>query len=70
MAWAALTGLPVAGISGTLIDRYDVAEPGRGTVRAKTGTLSKVVVINWDVSYSKWRGINFYFYCQRGAKWN
>ena len=43
MAWAALTGLPVAGISGTLIDRYDIAQPGRGTVRAKTGTLSKVV---------------------------
>jgi D-alanyl-D-alanine carboxypeptidase/D-alanyl-D-alanine-endopeptidase (penicillin-binding protein 4) len=43
MAWAALTGMPVAGISGTLIDRYDIAQPGRGTVRAKTGTLSKVV---------------------------
>lgn len=43
MAWAVLTGLPVAGISGTLIDRYDIAQPGRGTVRAKTGTLSKVV---------------------------
>lgn len=43
MAWAALTGLPVAGISGTLIDRYDIAQPGRGIVRAKTGTLSRVV---------------------------
>lgn len=42
-SWAALSGLPVAGISGTLVDRYDVAEPGRGSVRAKTGTLSKVV---------------------------
>ena len=45
MAWAVLTGLPVAGISGTLVDRYDVAQPGRGTVRAKTGTLSKVVAL-------------------------
>ena len=45
-AWSNLTGLPVAGISGTLVDRYDVGEPGRGTVRAKTGTLSKVVSLS------------------------
>ena len=46
VAWAALSGLPVAGISGTLVDRYDLAEPGRGTVRAKTGTLSKVISLS------------------------
>ena len=45
-AWANLSGLPVAGISGTLVDRYDVGESGRGTVRAKTGTLSKVVSLS------------------------
>ena len=45
-AWPNLSGLPVAGISGTLVDRYDVGEPGRGTVRAKTGTLSKVVALS------------------------
>lgn len=45
-AWANLSGLPVAGISGTLVDRYEVGEPGRGTVRAKTGTLSKVVALS------------------------
>lgn len=45
-AWTNLSGLPVAGISGTLIDRYDIGEPGRGTVRAKTGTLSKVVSLS------------------------
>lgn len=45
-AWSNLSGLPVAGISGTLIDRYDIGEPGRGTVRAKTGTLSKVVSLS------------------------
>ena len=45
-AWSNLTGLPVAGISGTLVDRYDIGEPGRGTVRAKTGTLSKVVALS------------------------
>jgi D-alanyl-D-alanine carboxypeptidase/D-alanyl-D-alanine-endopeptidase (penicillin-binding protein 4) len=42
-SWAIVSGLPIAGISGTLNDRYGPAEPGRGTVRAKTGTLSGVV---------------------------
>jgi D-alanyl-D-alanine carboxypeptidase/D-alanyl-D-alanine-endopeptidase (penicillin-binding protein 4) len=40
-----LTGLAVAGWSGTLADRYrddGAAEPGAGVVRAKTGTLSGV----------------------------
>lgn len=39
-----LNGLPVAGGSGTLADRYgdDAAAPGKGWVRAKTGTLSEV----------------------------
>lgn len=45
-AWSNLSGLPVAGISGTLVDRYEAGEPGRGTVRAKTGTLSKVVALS------------------------
>jgi D-alanyl-D-alanine carboxypeptidase/D-alanyl-D-alanine-endopeptidase (penicillin-binding protein 4) len=39
-----ITGMPVAGFSGTLSDRY--AGPGTlagaGTVRAKTGTLDNV----------------------------
>ena len=45
-AWTNLSGLPVAGISGTLVDRYDFGEPGRGTVRAKTGTLAQVVALS------------------------
>gem|GEM_PF-1903393 len=45
-AWTNLSGLPVAGISGTLVDRYEFGEPGRGSVRAKTGTLAKVVALS------------------------
>jgi serine-type D-Ala-D-Ala carboxypeptidase/endopeptidase (penicillin-binding protein 4) len=38
-----LVGLPVAGGSGTLVDRYEGATTGgRGWVRAKTGTLTGV----------------------------
>jgi D-alanyl-D-alanine carboxypeptidase/D-alanyl-D-alanine-endopeptidase (penicillin-binding protein 4) len=38
-----LVGLPVAGGSGTLADRYrGTSAPGRGWVRAKTGTLTGV----------------------------
>jgi serine-type D-Ala-D-Ala carboxypeptidase/endopeptidase (penicillin-binding protein 4) len=37
-----LTGLPVAGFSGTLRSRYADAAPGAGLVRAKTGTLTGV----------------------------
>jgi D-alanyl-D-alanine carboxypeptidase len=39
-----LTGMPVAGFSGTLADRYDAgaAAAGQGVVRAKTGTLDGV----------------------------
>ena len=38
-----LAGLPVAGSSGTLINRYEGATAnGRGWVRAKTGTLTGV----------------------------
>ncbi|MDT0307445.1 D-alanyl-D-alanine carboxypeptidase/D-alanyl-D-alanine-endopeptidase [Streptomyces sp. DSM 44917] len=38
---AVLTGLPVAGFSGTLADRYEDSA-GTGLVRAKTGTLTGV----------------------------
>jgi len=40
---AVLTGLPVAGFSGSLVVRFaDGDDAGRGLVRAKTGTLSGV----------------------------
>jgi serine-type D-Ala-D-Ala carboxypeptidase/endopeptidase (penicillin-binding protein 4) len=37
-----LTGLPVAGFSGTLGDRYTATSRGTGLIRAKTGTLTGV----------------------------
>jgi D-alanyl-D-alanine carboxypeptidase/D-alanyl-D-alanine-endopeptidase (penicillin-binding protein 4) len=38
-----LTGLPVAGFTGSLAYRFDAGDPrGRGRVRAKTGTLTGV----------------------------
>ena len=41
---AVLTGLPVAGVEGSLRRRFTAEEatPGRGLVRAKTGTLNQV----------------------------
>ncbi len=40
---AVLTGLPVAGFTGSLAFRFDTGSPaGPGHVRAKTGTLSRV----------------------------
>ncbi len=41
-----VTGLPVAGFTGSLTDRMDQGPPaGRGRVRAKTGTLSNVTAL-------------------------
>ncbi|MEU4180155.1 D-alanyl-D-alanine carboxypeptidase/D-alanyl-D-alanine-endopeptidase [Streptomyces sp. NPDC026589] len=37
-----LTGLPIAGFSGTLGGRYGDGSEGTGLIRAKTGTLSRV----------------------------
>lgn len=41
--WPILSGLPIAGVSGTLAQRYSKHANGRGYVQAKTGTLSGVV---------------------------
>jgi D-alanyl-D-alanine carboxypeptidase/D-alanyl-D-alanine-endopeptidase (penicillin-binding protein 4) len=43
---AILTGLPVAGFSGTLSGRFGgLASAGAGLIRAKTGTLDGVVAL-------------------------
>jgi len=45
--WPTTTGLPIAGATGTLADRFDTegTDAGRGVVRGKTGTLSGVVTL-------------------------
>lgn len=45
--WPLSTGLPIAGVTGTLAERFDTPGTaiGRGVVRAKTGTLSGVVTL-------------------------
>jgi D-alanyl-D-alanine carboxypeptidase/D-alanyl-D-alanine-endopeptidase (penicillin-binding protein 4) len=43
---ALITGLPVAGFSGTLRKRFASAAPARGVVRAKTGTLTGVSTLS------------------------
>ncbi|CAO5190668.1 serine-type D-Ala-D-Ala carboxypeptidase/endopeptidase (penicillin-binding protein 4) [Frankia sp. AiPs1] len=58
-----LTGLPVAGFSGTLADRYDTPDTaaGAGEVRAKTGTLRNVTSIAGQVVDTDGRMLLFAF---------
>ncbi|WP_200264067.1 D-alanyl-D-alanine carboxypeptidase/D-alanyl-D-alanine-endopeptidase [Streptomyces sp. HSG2] len=55
----ALTGLPVAGFTGTLAGRY--ADAGAGVVRAKTGTLSGVDTLSGTVVTRDGRALAFAF---------
>jgi D-alanyl-D-alanine carboxypeptidase/D-alanyl-D-alanine-endopeptidase (penicillin-binding protein 4) len=54
-------GLAVAGLTGTLADRFDTpaTRPGRGFVHAKTGTLSSVVSLAGTVQDADGRVLVF-----------
>jgi D-alanyl-D-alanine carboxypeptidase/D-alanyl-D-alanine-endopeptidase (penicillin-binding protein 4) len=57
---AVVTGLPVAGFDGSLVDRFDHAD-GRGWVRAKTGTLSGTSALAGLVTDARGRPLVFAF---------
>ncbi|WP_327268740.1 D-alanyl-D-alanine carboxypeptidase/D-alanyl-D-alanine-endopeptidase [Streptomyces sp. NBC_01218] len=56
-----LTGLPVAGFSGTLDGRYGEKSGGAGLVRAKTGTLTGVNALAGTVVDTRGRLLAFAF---------
>lgn len=56
-----VTGLPVAGFTGTLVDRYPEDSPGTGVVRAKTGTLTGVNTLAGTVVDTEGRLLVFAF---------
>lgn len=56
-----LTGLPVAGFSGTLGDRYTATSRGTGLIRAKTGTLTGVNSLAGTAVDAKGRLLAFAF---------
>lgn len=59
----ALPGLPIAGLSGTLSQRFTTPGtlPGAGVVRAKTGTLNEVATLTGYVINSNGRLLAFSF---------
>ena len=46
-SWPVLSGFPIAGLTGTLADRFQSADTfaGAGLVRAKTGTLDGITTL-------------------------
>lgn len=59
--WFSTTGLPIAGVSGTLKDRYPTGNPGRGYVAAKTGTLTGIASLAGFVVDTDGQVLNFVF---------
>lgn len=65
--WPVMSGLPIAGVTGTLAERFDTpgTTPGRGVVRAKTGTLSGVVSLAGVLRDTSGRVLVFGFVADR-----
>lgn len=61
-----ITGMPVAGFSGTLSERF-LGTPGAGVVRAKTGTLNNVATLAGVIQHKSGRLLIFAFMAN-GAK--
>lgn len=59
VTWPLLSGLPIAGVSGTLEERFAATDSGRGFVRAKTGTLSGVVSLAGSLTTASGHVLNF-----------
>jgi serine-type D-Ala-D-Ala carboxypeptidase/endopeptidase (penicillin-binding protein 4) len=72
--WPASTGLAVAAVNGTLVDRFllPADAPGRGIVRAKTGTLTGVDGLAGLVRAADGRLLAFAFLDDKspGPKWS
>lgn len=58
-----LDGLPTAGVTGTLADRFtdQISQPARGVARAKTGTLSFVSTLAGTTLTADGRQVTFAF---------
>ncbi|MFE7135027.1 D-alanyl-D-alanine carboxypeptidase/D-alanyl-D-alanine-endopeptidase [Streptomyces sp. NPDC057638] len=56
-----LTGLPIAGFTGTLSERHTGSAPGAGVIRAKTGTLTGVNALAGTVVAADGRLLGFAF---------
>ena len=71
-AWPALTGMPVSGWEGTLSSRFvQEALPGRGLVRAKTGTLTGVISLGGIITTRSGDILAFSFMADRvPATWS
>ena len=65
--WPVTSGLPIAGVTGTLSDRFTSPKTiaGRGIVRAKTGTLTGVIGLAGIVQDSQGRILIFDFDADR-----